>query len=153
MTPISAIVYFDGDYTGDDCGENFESSNFVSMKFIPTIRFEALLSKIKRLVPSGNTKTLNTLYYRFQMSMVPVSYTTMTIQTQEDVEAMVDTHHGNGADICELYADFQLSSYSTGSYQEFSFPPKSATPYKNFSYPSFSTPSFQQFELGSSSTQ
>ncbi|KAL4296328.1 hypothetical protein GQ457_12G030570 [Hibiscus cannabinus] len=48
MTPISAIFYFDRDYTGDDCGENFEFANFVSMKFIPRISIEALLSKIKR---------------------------------------------------------------------------------------------------------
>ncbi|KAL4385275.1 hypothetical protein GQ457_15G022560 [Hibiscus cannabinus] len=33
----------------------------------------------------------------------------MKIQSQEDVEAMVDTHRGNGADMRELYADFQLS--------------------------------------------
>ncbi|KAK8546090.1 hypothetical protein V6N12_026893 [Hibiscus sabdariffa] len=137
MAPISAIVYFDGDYTGDDCGENFESANFISFKFIPRITIEALLSKIKRLVSSGNTKTLKTLYYIFQTSMVPVSYATMTIQTQEDVEAMVDTHHGNGADICELYADFQISSSSKDSYQEFSFPPYSATPYDNFGQTTF----------------
>ncbi|KAL4351177.1 hypothetical protein GQ457_06G016920 [Hibiscus cannabinus] len=97
MAPISAIVYFDGDYTGDDCRENFE----------------------------------------FQTSMVPVSYATMTIQTQEDVEAMVDTHHGNRADICELYVDFQISSSSKDSYQEFSFPPYSATPYDNFGQTTF----------------
>ncbi|KAL4284779.1 hypothetical protein GQ457_16G007700 [Hibiscus cannabinus] len=149
MAPISAIVYFDGDYTGDDCGENFESRNFVSMKFIPRIAIAALFSKIKRLVPSGNTKTLKTLYYRFQTSMVPVSYATMTIQTQEDVEAMVDTHHGNGSDICELYADFQISSSEKDSYQDFSFPPYSATPYDNFGFPSFSNPSFQHFEHAS----
>ncbi|KAL4272061.1 hypothetical protein GQ457_13G009580 [Hibiscus cannabinus] len=146
MAPISTIVYFDGDYTGDDYGENFESTNSVSLKFIPRITIAALFSKIKRLVPSGNTKTLKTFYYRFQKSMVHVSYATMTIQTQEDVEAMVDTHHGNGADICELYADFQISSSSKDSYQEFSFPPYSATPYDNFGFPSFSTPSFQHFE-------
>ncbi|KAK8562752.1 hypothetical protein V6N12_010822 [Hibiscus sabdariffa] len=113
MALISAIVYYDDDYTGDNCGENFESPNFVLLKFIARTTFEALLSKIIRLVPSSNTKTLNTLYYRFQMSMVHVSYATMTIQSQEDVEAMVDTHRGNGADICELYVDFQLSSSST----------------------------------------
>ncbi|KAL4369270.1 hypothetical protein GQ457_05G030160 [Hibiscus cannabinus] len=139
MAPISAIVYYDGDYTGDDCGENFESPNFVLLKFIARTTFEALISKIIRLVPSSNTKTLNTLYYRFQTSMVPVSYATMTIQSQEDVEAMVDTHRGNGADMCELYADFQLRSSSRSSYQDFP--------------PSLSTPSFQQFEHGSSSTQ
>ncbi|KAL4377858.1 hypothetical protein GQ457_02G033450 [Hibiscus cannabinus] len=153
MAPILAIVYFDGDYTRDDCGENFESRNFVSMKFIRRIVIAALFSKIKRLVPSGNTKTLKTLYYIFQTSMVLVSYATMTIQTQEDVEAMVDTHHGNGADICELYADFQISSSEKDSYQDFSFPPYSATPYDNFGFSSFSNPSFQHFEHSSSSSQ
>ncbi|KAL4309527.1 hypothetical protein GQ457_01G056250 [Hibiscus cannabinus] len=73
----------------------------------------------------------------------------MTIQTQEDVEAMVDTHHGNGSDICELYADFQISSSKKDSYQDFSFPPYSATPYDNFGFPSFSNPSFQHFEHAS----
>ncbi|KAK8525082.1 hypothetical protein V6N12_029927 [Hibiscus sabdariffa] len=141
MAPISAIVYYNGDYTGDDCGENFESPNFVLLKFIARTTFEALLSNIIRLVPSSNTKTLNTIYYRFQTSMVLVSYATMTIQSQEDVEAMGDTHRGNRADICELYADFQLRSSSTNSYQDFIFPL------------SFSTPSFQQFEHGSSSTK